>query len=208
MNKIGKILTYLLFMSILISSTISYAIPPPTLLSARTTDADMYGILLAGANYDSSTYVDIRSTTNGTIIASILPPNITYLPETQVTTPLGMQNGMLSFRINDPTLQNLLTTQGLRIAVISPTAGYQWAGLLTLQKSAPLTGVAPFHTAYFQPARFDLFATLADDDGVRPTPREQMIKSIYNELAAMHQTGFDAVTVPIHGTVANGVEFF
>ncbi|GLQ94432.1 hypothetical protein GCM10007901_33840 [Dyella acidisoli] len=159
-------------------------------MSGQTVDYDNYGILLYGANYDANTYVDIRSTTGSNILASVQPPNITYLP--------GSVNGALSFRINDPTLQGLLTTQGLRFYVVSPTAGYQFAGPLTVVRGSPSLPSQPaaFHSVYFHISLGSFWAALADDTG-SPSPRQQMVWSLNNEMQMIRASGIDTITVPL-----------
>lgn len=197
-SSIEKVLLTFFLICAALWAGASFAQQPPTLIYGQAVDADNYGVLLSGSNYDSQTYVDIRSTTGSTILLSVLPPNVTFLPGTQVTTPSGTQNGMLSFRINDPTLQNLFATQGLRFAVVSPTAGYQWAGLLTLSRPTPPSTPSAFHSVYFHPAHGSFWAALADDTGTSPTPREKMIASIYGQLQTLSSAKVDTITVPLH----------
>jgi hypothetical protein len=173
-----------------VKTTSSTTAPAPTLLSGETVDYDNYGVLLYGANYDANSYVDIRSTTGANILASVQPPYITYLP--------GSVNGALSFRINDPTLQSLLATQGLRFYVVSPTAGYQFAGPLTIVRGSSSLSSQPaaFHSVYFHPFLGSFWAALADDTG-SPSPRQQMVWSLNNEMQMISASGIDTITVPL-----------
>jgi hypothetical protein len=171
------------------NSTQSSSLPAPVLTSGQTADYDNYAVLLYGKNFDSNCYIDVRSTTGSDIIYTVQSPYITYLP--------GSVSDVLSFRINDPTLQNLLSTQGLRFYVGSPDAGYQWAGPITLQRTAAYASQPPaFHSVYFQPYHGSLWAALADDTGA-PSPRQEMVWSINNELQAIHASGLDTITVPL-----------
>ncbi|MFC3652604.1 hypothetical protein ACFONN_13685 [Dyella humi] len=164
--------------------------PAPTLSSGQTVDYDNYGILLYGTDFDANTYVDIRSTTGSNILLSVSPPNITYLP--------GSVTGALSFRINDPTLQSLLATQGLRFYVVSPTAGNQFAGPVTITRGSPSSSSQPavFHSIYFHEFLGSFWAQLADDAG-SPSPRQQMVWSINNEMQTMRASGIDTITVAL-----------
>ena len=163
--------------------------PAPVLTSGQTVDYDRYAIQLYGDNFDSSCYVDIYSISGSNILHSVLPPSVTFLP--------GTTSQMLSFRINDPTLQNLLATQGLRFYVVSPNANYQFSGPVTLTRSPASTSEPPaFHSVYFHPYLGSFWAALADDMGT-PSPRQEMIWSINNELQAIRASGLDTITVPL-----------
>jgi hypothetical protein len=159
------------------------------LTSGQTVDYDKNGVLLYGSNFDSSCYVDIYSINGSSILYSVRPPNVTYLP--------GSASQLLSFRINDPTLQNLLATQGLRFYVVSPNANYQFTGPVTLTRGTlPPSGQPPFHSVYFHPYLGSFWAALADDTGT-PSPRQEMVWSINNELQAIRASGLDTITVPL-----------
>jgi hypothetical protein len=167
----------------------SSSAPAPILTSGQTADYDNYGILLYGTNFDSTCYVDIRSTTGSNVLLELRSPNVTYLP--------GSVSSVLSFRITDPTLQNLLATQGLRFYVGSVSSGGQWTGPLTIVRTAAYASQPPaFHSVYFQPYHGSFWAALADDTGT-PSPRQEMVWSINNELQAIRASGLDTITVPL-----------
>jgi len=178
------------------SSSISAAValstsnftPAPVLTSGQTVDYDNYGVLLYGNNLDSSSYVDIRTLTGSDVLLELRSPDVTYLP--------GSVSSALSFRINDPTLQNLLATQGLRFYVGTVSSNYQWSGPVALARTAAYGAQPPaFHSVYFQPYH-SFWAALADDSGT-PSPRQEMVWSINNELQAIRASGLDTITVPL-----------
>lgn len=162
--------------------------PAPTLTSGYTIDYDNYGVVLYGTNFNASTYVAVRSTTSGPIIGTFLPPSVTYLP--------GSTTSSVSFRINDPSLQAMLASPGLLFYVVSPTSGFAFAGPLTIQRGTPSYASQPaaFHSAYFRPSQGSFFAMLEDDTG-SPSPREQAIASINNNLQALRASGLDTVSI-------------
>lgn len=172
-----------------IASSSSSSVPAPTLVSGQMADSDNYAILLYGNNFDSSCYVNIYSATGWSILLSVQPPNVTFLP--------GSVSDVLSFRINDPTLQSLLATQGLKFYVVKPSAGNQFSGPVTLTRAgaAPLPS-SVFHSVYFHPQQSSFWSALADDTGT-PSPRQEMVWSINNEFQAIHASGLDTVTIPL-----------
>jgi len=135
-----------------------------TLSSGQTTCPDNYCILLRGTGFDGASYVDVRTLSGPDIVAQYVPgySDLTLGTEGSLQT--------LWFSIATPSLRSLLDSEGLRFYVVSPAAGYQFAGPIVVRRIAANAPPAVNLTvspagALVAPAQVQLIAAANDNDG-------------------------------------------
>lgn len=159
--SLGKLVRSICFACLLLTGSFGNA-AAITLQSGATTCPDNYCILLRGTGFDGSTYVDVRALAGAEIIAQYWPSQITLGSEGSLQT--------LQFAVTTPSLRDLLDAEGLRFYVVSPTAGYQFAGPVQVRRTA--TNVPPTVSISASPASgvsvgtpVSLTANTFDSDG-------------------------------------------
>ena len=136
----------------------------PSLFSAETTCSDNYCVLLTGIDFASDSYVDIRTSSNGSVVSSVTGNDLTR----------GSSGGSdtLQFVVTSSSLRNSLNGDGLFLRVINPGVG--WSSMLQVSREGQLA----------------LTGMLTVDDLViagracnTDNPNEQLIVNIYSTYA-------------------------